>query len=407
MRTRGAAVVRAVWHDVAHPPDADSALALLAFVALVVNPVLAHKVTHLTPGVVALAAVTALPLTARRHHPVAVLALVVPLILACLAVFHPNTAAVGVTMCAVFSVGMVGDRVRSLVVGGLMAPVVAGAVLLTSPGHRVEPLGFVAYLALVLGSLAAGEAVRARQALLRAVAERSAREQLAEARQRSSAERLELANEVHDIVGHALVAIQVQASAAAHLQRRQPGTAAPRTLDDIAAIATEALTDLRSTLKTLRAPADPVPLRPAAAHAPADPVPLRPVQDVTELGQLVRGVRAAGLDVRVQMPPGVPDVLPPDVAHVGYRIIQEGLTNVLRHSAARSALVRVGVDAAQMVVEVADGGPRRGEATAGSGRGIPGMAERATAVGGVCEAGPDGGDGWRVRVRIPLAEGRR
>ncbi len=236
-----------MWRDVVHAPDADSALALVAFLALVVDPITEHKITHVTPVVVVLSVVTALPLTARRRHPLGVLALVVPLLLVCLAVFHPNSATVGVTMCLVFTVGMEGDRLRSLLVGGLMAPVVASAVLLTSPGHRVELLEFVAYLALVLGSLAAGEAVRARGALTRAIAEDAARERIAQTQAQGYSERLGLANEVHDIVGHALVAIQVQASAAAHLQRRNPGTTSPETMDGIAATAAEALADLRST----------------------------------------------------------------------------------------------------------------------------------------------------------------
>ena len=378
-----------MWRDVVHAPDADSALALVAFLALVVDPITEHKITHVTPVVVVLSAVTALPLTARRRHPLGVLALVVPLLLVCLAVFHPNSATVGVTMCLVFTVGMEGDRLRSLLVGGLMAPVVASAVLLTSPGHRVELLEFVAYLALVLGSLAAGEAVRARGALTRAIAEDAARERIAQTQAQGYSERLGLANEVHDIVGHALVAIQVQASAAAHLQRRNPGTTSPETMDGIAATAAEALADLRSTLTTLR--------------TPAESAPLHPAQDVTELRQLLNGVEAAGLGVRLAVGAPVPDTVSPAVAHAGYRIVQEGLTNVLRHSTARFARVRVEVDGAEMIVEVADDGPQRAGGTAGSRRGIPGMAERATAVGGVFEAGPDDRGGWRVRARIPLA----
>ncbi len=388
MRKRGTDAVRTMWRNLAHAPDADSALALLAFLALVIDPVMEHKVARVTPVVVVLAAVTALPLTARRRHPLAVLAVVLPLLLVCLAVFHPNSAAVGVTMCLVFTVGMEGDRLRSLVVGGLMAPVVASAVLLTSPGHRVEVPEVVAYLALVLGSLAAGEAVRARQALTRAIAEDAARERVAETQAQVYSERLGLANEVHDIVGHALVAIQVQAAAAAHLQRRHPGPSSPETMDGIAATAAEALADLRSTLTTLR--------------APAESAPLHPAQDVTELRQLLNSVEAAGLGVRLAVGPPVPDTVSPAVAHAGYRIVQEGLTNVLRHSTARSARVRVEVDGAEMIVEVADDGPQRAEVTAGSRRGVPGMADRATAVGGVCEAGPDDRGGWRVRARIPL-----
>ncbi len=152
-----------------------------------------------------------------------------------------------------------------------------------------------------------------------------------------------MANEVHDIVGHALVAIQVQASAAAQLQRRNPGTTSPKTMDGIAATAAEALADLRSTLTTLR--------------TPAESAPLHPAQDVTELRQLLHGVEAAGLGVRLAVGPPVPDTVSPAVAHAGYRIVQEGLTNVLRHSTARFARVRVEVDGAEMIVEVADDHP--------------------------------------------------
>lgn len=390
-------VARAAWRAVAHTPDVDSALALTGFLALVVDPVIEHRISDPTVLVVALAAVTALPLTARRGHPVLVLCLVVPLLLVCLPVFHANWATVAITMCLVFTVGAEGGRLRSLVVGGAMAPVVAAAVLLTSRHHHIEALEFVAYLALVLGALAAGEAVRARRALVEAVAEESARERVVASQQRMYAERLGLANEVHDIVGHALVAIHVQASAAAHLQRRQSGAPSPQALTDIAATAAEALADLRSTLKTLR--------------APDELAPLHPAYDVTDLRQLVRGVEAAGLVVDLQVAATVPRVLPPAVALAGYRIVQEALTNVLRHSTARAACVRVDLEGTEMIVEVADTGPQRTGVTAGSGRGVRGMADRAAAVGGTCVAGPDGvaggrgGHGWRVRACLPVAGG--
>lgn len=389
MRAAVGQVARAAWRAVSHTPDIDSALALLALLALVVDPVLAHRITDPTGPIVVLSAVTALPLTARRRHPVLVLCLVLPLLLICLAVFHPNWTTVAVTMLLVFTVGADGGRLRSLVVAGVMAPVVAAAILLTSRDHDIGPVDFVAYLSLVLGALAAGEAVRARRALVREVSEEAARELVVRGEQRRYAERLALADEVHDIVGHALVAIQVQATAAAHVARRRSGAVPPQALTDIAATATEALQDLRSTLGTLRAPEDPAPLHPAA--------------DVTDLRQLVRGVEAAGLVVDLQVAPALPRTVPTAVAHAGYRIVQEGLTNVLRHSTALSACVQIGVDGSQLVVGIADAGPQRAGTTGGSGRGIQGMTDRAAAAGGVCRAGPDGGGGWEVRARIPLA----
>jgi hypothetical protein len=144
-------------------PDIDLVLALAAFVALLVDPLLLHKITELTPVMGVLAFLTAVPLAARRRFPLGVLAIEVPLLMACLAVFHPNRAAVGITMLLVFTVGLEGGRARSLVVGALMALIVTAAVFIT--GQRSGLSDVIAYSSLVLGALLAGEALRARQAL--------------------------------------------------------------------------------------------------------------------------------------------------------------------------------------------------------------------------------------------------
>jgi signal transduction histidine kinase len=158
--------------------------------------------------------------------------------------------------------------------------------------------------------------------------------------------------------------------------------------------AAEALSELRSTLKALRSAQD-------------GPAPLHPVQDLAGLRSLIAGVEEAGLAVKLEMT-GTPAGLPPAIGHAGYRIIQEGLTNVLRHSTARQALVRVEAGHGSVLIEVLDGGtsqPRaehaRGQA---SGHGLAGMRERAVALGGSCEAGPAGETGWRVRAEIPVAK---
>src|SRR4029077_16032312 len=113
-------------------------LAVLAFIALLVDPVLLHKVPRVTPGMGVLAFLTALPLVARRRFPLGVLAVVLPLLMACLVVFHPNRAAVGIVMLLVFTVGLEGGRARSLVVGALMAPTVTAAVLITGKNGRLS-----------------------------------------------------------------------------------------------------------------------------------------------------------------------------------------------------------------------------------------------------------------------------
>ena len=377
---------RLEWRALLRAPDIDLVLALAAFVALLVDPLLLHKITQLTPVVGVLAFLTAVPLAARRRFPLGVLAIELPLLMACLVVFHPNRAAVGIVMLLVFTVGLEGGRLRSLVVGALMAPVVTAAVLITA--RRGGVLDVIAYSSLVLGALLAGETLRARQALGRALAEDAAREREAAAQHRYDEERLALAHELHDVIGHALVAINVQAAAAARRERKAGGAEAPTALDEIASASAEALTELRTAVKALRTAQD-------------GPAPLHPIQDMAGLADLVAGVEAAGLAVDLEVI-GAPAALPASVGHAGYRIVQEGLTNVLRHSTARQAHVRVEVDDRAVVIDVVDDGRKRATTHPPGGHGVRGMQERAAALGGSCEAGSVNGGGWRVRARIPV-----
>ncbi len=234
-------------------PDFDVALAFIAFAALLIDPLATHQVKELTPLAAVLAVVTAVPLVLRRRYPLGVLLAIVPLLLVCLAVFHPVHAAAGIVMVVVFTVGLHGHRARALVVGSLMAPVVAGGVLITSRRLGSDSAAeTVAYLALVLGALVAGDAVRARQDLVRVVAQEEERERAALAQHRFDEQRLRYAHELHDIVGHALVAINVRASAAAHLARREQAASPVAALDEIASTSAEALGQLRAALKGLR-----------------------------------------------------------------------------------------------------------------------------------------------------------
>jgi signal transduction histidine kinase len=272
-----------------------------------------------------------------------------------------------------------------------MALLVAAAVVLT--GKRDGPVDFVAYMALVLGALLAGDTLRARQALQRALAEEAVRASEAAAQHRFDAERLSLAHELHDVVGHTLVAINVQAAAAARRARKGGAPGGTAALDEIASVSAAALAELRATLKALRPARD-------------GPAPLHPVQDLAGLPGLIAGVAEAGLAVTLEVA-GTPAGLPPAVGHAGYRIIQEALTNVLRHSTARQALVRVEAGHRRVLIEVLDEGkphPAAGHAAGpAAGHGLAGMAERAAALGGRCQAGPADGTGWRVRAEIPVA----
>ena len=383
---------RTAWRGPLRALDIDVVLALAAFGALLADPLLEHKVTGLTPAIVILSLLAAVPLLARRRFPLAVLAAEIPLLLACLAVAHPNRAAVGIAMLLVFTVGLAGGRARSLVVGAVMALLVPVVVVLT--GKRDGPIDFVAYTALVLGALLAGEALRARQALQRALAEEAVRASEAAARHRFDSERLALAHELHDIVGHALVAVNVRAAAAARRARKHAapdgGAAADgvAALDEIVSVSAGALAELRITLKALRAAQD-------------GPAPLHPVQDLGSLTHLIAGVQEAGLSVQLKVT-GAPAGLAAPVGHAGYRIIQEGLTNVMRHSTARQARVRVEAGDRVVTIEVVDDGQPQASTAPAGGHGLAGMRERAAALGGSCEAGPVNGAGWRVRAEIPV-----
>jgi signal transduction histidine kinase len=272
------------------------------------------------------------------------------------------------------------------VVGALMAPVVTAAVFIT--GRTVTSLDVIVYCSLVLGALLAGETLRARQALGRALAEEAAREREAATQHRFDQERLALAHELHDVIGHALVAINVRAAAGARRARKLGNDETPTALDEVASTSAEALTELRTAVKALRSTQE-------------GPAPLHPIQDMANLADLVAGVEAAGLAVDLEVT-GKPAALPASVGHAGYRIVQEGLTNVLRHSTARRAHVRVEIGDCAVVIEVVDDGREGPAPFQSAGHGVRGMQERAAALGGTCEAGTADGAGWRVRARIPL-----
>jgi signal transduction histidine kinase len=126
-----------------------------------------------------------------------------------------------------------------------------------------------------------------------------------------------------------------------------------------------------------------------------------PGAGLADLDDLIAGVEGAGLAIELEMA-AAPATIPPAIGHAGYRIVQEGLTNVLRHSAAKQARVRIGREDGTLLVEILDGGQARAAAGTADGHGLLGMRERATAFGGTCEAGRVPGGGWRVRARIPI-----
>jgi signal transduction histidine kinase len=370
------------WRD---PRPWDALLAVAAAGALIADGMNRRHGGALPVGGYVLALATCAPLAWRRDAPMAVLLIVLAGVIACLPVFHPYDTAVFVVMVPLYTVALLGGRRRSLAVGAGTAVVLVVVILLIQ--HHEGVVGEAGLrLLLALGALVVGDTVRSRQALAAAALRQQAgeaREREAEGRRRVEAERLRIARELHDTIAHALVAINVRAGVGALLGPAQDSDAA---LTEIKEVSAEALRDLRSTLSLLREPDE---------VAPTGPSP-----NLEELPRLVERARAAGIDAALEIELAVRSV-PSPVGQAGYRIVQEALTNVMRHAGASTARVHVRLADAGLEIEVTDDG-RGGDAVA-AGPGLQGMAERANALGGRMLAGPREHAGWRVWAHLPLS----
>jgi signal transduction histidine kinase len=340
-------------------------------------------------GVLAAIAI-AVPLLWRHTAPQTVLALVVLGVFACMATLKPGWTVVAVSAVAIYSVALYGDRLRTLATAGCIIAVTVAVMALFSDRGLLSS-DALTRLGILLIALILGDAVRGRRAERSAAAEREAeRERRArdDADRRLSDERLRIAQEVHDVVAHAMVAINVQAGVAAHVLHKRPGQA-ETALTEIKRVSGAALDDLRATLGVLRDEG-------AAA-------PVHPTRVLSEVPDLAAPLRAAGVRVDVDLD-GPEERVPSPVGAAAYRIVQEALTNVLRHADASSAAVRVAIGARSVEIDVRNDtvGPATASPADGAGAGLRGMAERAEALGGRIEAGrlPDGG--WQVHAVLPL-----
>jgi signal transduction histidine kinase len=254
-------------------------------------------------------------------------------------------------------------------------------------------LGFAAWL---LTLAAISELVRYRGELRRAAQREAAearRTELESARRRASEERLSIARELHDVLAHSISMINVQAGVALELIDERPEQARA-SLATIKQASKDALVEVQAVLGALRQAGEPV----ATAPAPG----------IADLDRLVEGARAAGLTVEVTVA-GATRALPAGTDLAAFRILQESLTNVVRHADASTVHVRVDYGAEQLAVEVADDGralvpsPPMPPIHSG-GNGIAGMRERAEALGGSLDTGRMLSGGFRVRARLPMGE---
>src|SRR5215213_4402226 len=338
----------------------------------------------------ALALLHTLPLAARRRFPGTVLGISVVSGLAVAALGMPEILGIAI-LVAVYSVAAYGDRWVSL--AGLAAAELGSAAVQLTPGRFQTPT--VVSNALVIGAAwLLGHFVgrrRAYTARLEQTAElERARAELA--RQAVAEERLRLARELHDVVAHSISVIAVQSGVGAHVAKTQPEEAA-KALAAIEATSRAALEELRRLLGVLRQEDEPQ----------GD---LAPVPGLADLDSLLAEVGKAGLVVKLQIN-GTRPPLPAGVDLSAYRIVQEALTNVVKHAGPARAQVVVGYGDQEVTVEVIDDG--RGVVTsvsdgrAGTGHGLIGMRERVQAFGGELEVGPRSGGGFRVAARLPLA----
>ena len=261
-------------------------------------------------------------------------------------------------------------------------------IFFTDPGDEPQGYTFVTELALAAAAIALGAAVRlTREARERAaqVADLTAAEQAHAAEARMQSERMQIARDLHDTIGHTLSVASLHAGVAAEATDAAASRAA---LDQVRAASSEALRELRRTVKVLR------------ADQLAEP---GPVLGIAALDPVFEAARAAGLRVEVEL--SVPsDALSRSVDAAAYRIVQESLTNVLRHAGARTVRVSARLVDRMLSLQVVDDGDASTAKTP-TGTGIRGMRERAELLGGTFSAHPAPG-GFIVTAQIPArAEG--
>jgi signal transduction histidine kinase len=296
------------------------------------------------------------------------------------------------TFVGVYTVAAYEDRLRSLVGLGLLAVGMTWYWLTRAePFDPTTPI-WIGILGLLSWGL--GELVRTRRAYtaqVEALAERLDRARALEARQAAWQERARLARELHDLIGHTVNVMVIQAGAGRRTLASDRGLA-ERAFQTIESTGREALEELDRLLGILR--------------TETDEPDLLPQPGLEQLRALAGRFEDAGLPVELSIE-GQQVPLPRSLDQSAYRIIQEALTNALRHADGSVAEVAVRYRDDQLELEVANGsGNRRPPDHAGGGRGLIGIRERVALFGGDLEAGPQAGGGFVVRCRFPLAASR-
>jgi len=330
----------------------------------------------------------ATPLVFRRRWPIRVLICVNLLAILFQFIVSPeeiSTAQSLPLMFALYAVGAYGLKWRSLVWGfAISAPL----LWYVSPGFPLSG-STVANLSWVITCLTIGGAIRVKRERARLLEER----RLEDARNMVVEERLRIARELHDVVAHSIATISVQAGMAAHIFDDQPEQARAAVLE-IRRLSKDALKELRATLGVLRMADDQ-----SGALAPAP--------GLSEICELIKGAKKSGVNVDLETE-GEARTLPALVDLTAYRIVQEALTNVVRHAGPTEAKVTIRFEPGQLDLRVRDNGrgmsQAHGKSGEGSRLGLVGMHERVTSVGGEFRAGNRREGGFEVRASLPTGE---
>ena len=351
------------------------------------------------PLSVALLLLETLPLIVRRRWPIPVLAVTLGATVAhaFLAEGQIVNESLG-ALVALFTVAERYDRRVSVAAGLIAAASFAAVIFSRSAGEQIAVTGFLSTMLAVVVVLALGDWSRTRGRYAAAI-EENARLQEAEREDRSRRavddERERIARELHDIVTHHVSVIVIQAGAGlTALDRRPEG--ARSALEAIDRTGREALTDMRRMLGILGAPRD-------AENGTADDTTREPMPGLERLGRLIEEVRAAGLPVELSLEGERPPI-DAGIELSAYRIVQEALTNALKHASGARARVRIAYEPRAIDIEVTDeGGTGRRDVGQGDGggRGVIGMRERVALYAGDFEAAPTS-TGFRVHARLPL-----
>ncbi len=310
---------------------------------------------------------------------------------------HASSLINVLTLFAFYNLGLVADRRRALAVGVATMVVVVTAMVVVGDEDAADAASAVGW---VLSALLLGALLQSRRLLLDAYrrrAEQAEATREVDAERRAQQVRVDIARDLHDLLAHTVSVMMVQAGVAAEAVDDDP-VAAHRALAEIRRAGRDAMVEVGTVVEVLR------------DRGASSAVPLPGVERLTELAASLWG---AGPDVELDLQ--LDGIEVPEAAGLTvYRVVQESLTNVVRHSAAASVTVRVvGDPAGGVVVEVRDPGPGRDDpvgadgavgavGTVGGGFGVIGMRERVESLGGRLDVGPDADGGWRVRARLPL-----